>query len=193
MPYIIASIWIVAIIATLVINFLTRTKKDKNENNNSPIQENQGTADSQNKKRALSKEISSDNMPPRTSTASDFGCKSGISFKQMCENCGWVYKFNIALTTIIAGLSVMASCIMLVFAIKEAEFLASAAIVFISAVLTLAALAAYFILCAYFYHVARDKGYKRLAYMVITYFCPEIGIPLIIALPDRGNGEKSLF
>lgn len=42
----------------------------------------------------------------------------------------------------------------------------------------------------WFFEVAKEKGYHDKKYFWICFWLGYIGIPLIIALPDRGNAQK---
>lgn len=56
-------------------------------------------------------------------------------------------------------------------------------------VLVIAVVLAYFI-AKWFYEVAVEKGYHDKKYFWICFWLGYIGIPLIIALPDRGNSAQ---
>lgn len=53
-------------------------------------------------------------------------------------------------------------------------------------ILVIAVVLAYFT-AKWFYGVAVEKGYNDKKYFWICFWLGYIGIPLIIALPDRGN------
>lgn len=42
----------------------------------------------------------------------------------------------------------------------------------------------------WFYEVAEEKGYHDKKYFWICFWLGYIGIPLVIALPDRGAGQQ---
>lgn len=57
-------------------------------------------------------------------------------------------------------------------------------------VLALIIVLAYY-MAKWFYEVAEEKGYHDKKYFWICFLWSAVGIPLIIALPDRGNGQQS--
>lgn len=57
-------------------------------------------------------------------------------------------------------------------------------------VLALVIVFAYF-MAKWFYEVAEEKGYHDKKYFWMCFLWGAVGIPLIIALPDRGNGQQS--
>ena len=47
-------------------------------------------------------------------------------------------------------------------------------------------------LATYFYYVATEKGYYEACYLWIPFLLSAIGYILVAALPDRGNGTKTV-
>lgn len=47
-------------------------------------------------------------------------------------------------------------------------------------------------LSTYFYYVATEKGYYEACYLWIPFLFGLIGYVLVVALPDRGNGTKTI-
>lgn len=50
----------------------------------------------------------------------------------------------------------------------------------------------FYLIAREFYKIAVQKGHPQKKYLWISFFCTYIGYLLVIALPDRGEAQKTI-
>jgi hypothetical protein len=99
-------------------------------------------------------------------------------------------EVNVLKGTIKLFISILAiaGAICLLAGIEDEEFLiAGYSILGVAVVLWIN-----YALSTYFYHVATEKGYYESCYLWIPFLFSAVGYVLVAALPDRGNGTKTV-